>query len=50
LTYVGNSSRSGNRVLITLVVVAILVVAVWAMTGGFDQIQVAEAETPVVSG
>jgi hypothetical protein len=31
------------------VVIAILVVAIWAMAGGFDQIQVADNETPIVS-
>lgn len=49
MTYVGNSARSTNRVLIALIIVTVLVVALWAMTGGLDQIAVAEAETVVVS-
>jgi len=49
LTYAGNSARSSNRVLIALVVITILVVAYWALSGGLDEIQVAEAETAVVT-
>jgi hypothetical protein len=50
LTYVGNgSSRSVNRVLITLVVITIVAVATWAMTGGLDEIQATQSDTAVVS-
>jgi hypothetical protein len=49
LTYVGNGSRSGNRVLITLVVITIVVVAAWATAGGFDDIQSTNSQTAVVS-
>ena len=50
LTYVGNgSSRSVNRVLITLVVITIVAVAAWAMTGGLDEIQATQSDTVVVS-
>jgi len=49
LTYTGNTSRSTNRVLTTLVVITIAVVAMWAMTGGLDEIQVSEPEPVVVS-
>lgn len=49
MTYVGNGSRSANRVLIALVIITILVVAVWAMRGGLDEIQATETDTVVVS-
>lgn len=49
MTYVGNGSRSTNRVMIALVIITILVVAVWAMNGGLDEIQATEADTVVVS-
>jgi hypothetical protein len=49
LTYVGNGSRSVNRVLITLVVITIIGVAAWAMTGGLDEIQATQPDTVVVS-
>lgn len=49
MTYAGNTSRPSNRVLIVLVVITIAFVAFWAMTGGLDEIQVAQAETAVVS-
>jgi hypothetical protein len=35
--------------MIMLVIVAIVVVAIWAINGGLEGIQVAEAETPIVS-
>jgi hypothetical protein len=35
--------------LIALVLITILVVAYWAMSGGLDEIQVAEAEKAVVT-
>jgi hypothetical protein len=35
--------------MITLVVITVVVVALWAMAGGLDQIQVGEAEPTVVS-
>lgn len=47
MTYAGSSSRSTNRVLIALVVITILLVAWWAMTGGLDQIAVTGADTVV---
>lgn len=47
MTYVGRSSRSTNRVLIALVVITILIVAWWALSGGLDQIAVTP-ETAVV--
>lgn len=49
LTYAGSSSRSSNRVLIVLVVATILIVAFWAINGGFDAIQAVESETAVVT-
>jgi hypothetical protein len=49
LTYAGNGSRSVNRVLITLVVITIIGVATWAMTGGLDEIQATQPDTVVVS-
>lgn len=49
MTYTGNSKRPTSRVLNALVVVTIAIVAVWAMTGGLDEIQVTETETAVVS-
>ena len=49
MTDVGNSAWSPNRVTIMLVIIAIAVVAIWAINGGFDNIQVAQEETPVVS-
>lgn len=49
MTYVGNGSRAVNRVLMTLVVITIIVVAVWAMSGGLDEIQATQPETAVVS-
>lgn len=49
MTYVGSSSYSSKRVLIALVVVAIAVVAFWAVNGGLDEIPAAEAETVVVT-
>lgn len=42
MTYVGNTSRSTNRVLIALVVITVLIVAWWAGTGGLDQVPVVE--------
>lgn len=49
MTYVGNSARSNNRALIALVIVTVILVAAWAMTGGLDDIPAAEAETVVVT-
>ena len=49
MTYVESGSRSVNRVLITLVVITIIVVAAWAMSGGLDEIQATQPETAVVS-
>lgn len=49
LTYTGNTSRSTNRVLTVLVVITIVVVAMWAMTGGLDEIQAGEADAVVVA-
>lgn len=49
MTYAGSPSPSINRVLITLIVITILIVAWWAMSGGLDQIAVTGAETAVVS-
>lgn len=49
MTYAGNSSRSSNRVLIALVIITITVVALWAMSGGLDEIPASEAETVVVT-
>jgi hypothetical protein len=50
LTYRGSSARAGNRVLIVLVLVTIVVVAIWAMNGGLDDISAGQAETVTVSG
>jgi hypothetical protein len=49
LTYTGNTSRSSNRVLTFLVVITIGIVAMWAMTGGLDEIQAGESEPVVVA-
>lgn len=49
MTYVGNASRSANRVLIALVVVTIVIVAIWAVRGGLDEMHVNQGETAVVS-
>lgn len=49
MTYAGRSSRATNRVLIALVVITILIVAWWAMSGGLDQISVTPTETAVVT-
>jgi hypothetical protein len=35
--------------MIVLVVITIVVVAIWAINGGLENIQVAEEQTPVVS-
>ena len=49
LTYTGNSSRSSNRILIALVVISIMVVAWWAINGGFDEIQATDSDATVVA-
>lgn len=49
MTYTGNSTRASNRVLTVLVVITILVVAWWGMSGGLDEIQSTHVETAVVS-
>jgi hypothetical protein len=49
LTYSGNTSRSTNRVLATLVIITIVIVAMWAMNGGLDEIQAVDAEPAVVA-
>jgi hypothetical protein len=40
VTYQGDPTRSGSSVLKALVVIAIVLVAYWASTGGFDSIDV----------
>ena len=51
LTYQGHSTRAANRVLIALVVVTIAIVALWAMSGGLDEIRVSDdSGTVTVSG
>jgi hypothetical protein len=49
LTYTGNTSRSTNRVLTVLVVITIVIVAMWAMSGGLDEIQAGQPEPAVVA-
>lgn len=49
MTYAGSSSRNSTRVLITLVVITIVLVAWWAMSGGLDQVPVSGADTAVLS-
>jgi hypothetical protein len=49
LTYTGNTSRSTNRALTVLVVITIVLVALWAMSGGLDEIQASENEPVVVA-
>ena len=50
LTYRGSSTRAGNRILIVLVLVTIVVVAIWAMNGGLDDISARQTDTVTVSG
>ena len=49
LTYIARSSRTSNRVLIVLVVMTIVVVAYWAVNGGFDEIPVTQTGTVTVT-
>lgn len=51
MTQVGivNTSRSANRVLTALVILAIAIVAIWAVAGGLDQILTGSSEPVVVS-
>lgn len=49
MTYHGEPSRSTNTVMKTLIVVAIVLVAYWASTGGLDRIGVPESATAVTS-
>lgn len=49
MTYEGRQPRASSRVLTTLVVVTIIVVAIWAIRGGLDSIPVTEAESVVVT-
>lgn len=49
MTYAGPSSRSSNRVLISLVIITIVIVTFWAVSGGLDDIPQTEAETVVVT-
>ncbi|HSM45466.1 MAG TPA: hypothetical protein VK969_10660 [Acidimicrobiia bacterium] len=49
MTYRDSSSRSSNRILVALVVISIVVVAWWAINGGFDEIQATDSEAAVVA-
>jgi hypothetical protein len=49
MTFRGQSTRATNRVLTGLVLITILVVALWAINGGLDQIPVIETETDTVT-
>lgn len=49
LTYAPNTSRSSNRVLTVLVLITIVIVAWWAMTGGLDEVETPETDPVVVS-
>lgn len=49
MTYAGRPSSTSKRVLIALVVITIVLVAWWAMTGGLDQVPVTGADTAILS-
>lgn len=49
MTYEGRHQRASNRVLTTLVVLTIVVVAIWAVGGGLEAIPVTEVESAIVT-
>ncbi len=49
MTFRGQSTPATNRVLTGLVLITILVVALWAINGGLDQIPVIETESDTVT-
>lgn len=49
MTYEGRSTGATNRILMTLVIITIVLVAYWAVTGGLDQIPLNQVEGPTVS-
>jgi hypothetical protein len=49
MSYEGDPTRSGSGLLKTLVVIAIIVIAYWASTGGFESIEVPTSTTTPVS-
>ena len=49
MSYEGDPTRSGSGLLKTLVVVAIIVIAYWASTGGFESIDVPTSTTTPAS-
>ncbi len=50
MTQNGSSTPGTSRVLTALVVITIVLVALWALGGGFDQIGAPTADNAVVSG
>lgn len=49
MTFEGQAARRSNRVLILLVVITILIVAYWAIDGGFDEIGITSGDPTVVT-
>jgi len=49
VTYDGQPTRTGNNILRVLVIVTITWVTWWAVTGGLDQIPIAESSPKVTS-
>ena len=49
MTFRGQSTRATNRVLMGLVLITILVVALWAINGGLDQIPVTETGSDTIT-
>lgn len=49
MTYEARATRSANRVLMGLVIVAVLIVAFWAVNGGLDEIAATESEQVTVT-
>lgn len=49
MTYERRRARTSNRVMTVLVVVAIALIAIWAMAGGLEQIPVVDADSELVA-